>query len=481
MRKAIIYQFKLCAVSPVYFGDSNQGELVMNARQEPIVLGNTIGGALRDYLNQTDIAKELIRKSMGGSSTFDESNIYISDGEISHYGEINKKEGTAIDPEYGTAKDKHKYSLYHLPEGTNLTFYIESDQLSDDKSEKDNKILSTKDFEKIIGTWAKGFATRKLRLGGQKSNGFGVFDLEELRKKEFQMSSIEAIDQYLLHKDKAANTVKYWGQMNSFKLKKYHTATFSMSGCFPYGVYQNFPLKEHSTRDMTGLKNKLGSYYIPATSLKGLIKNEVRLLIKRMMDNKTMDSQELDKKVEEKCSELFGSSNQRGKLVFTDMVMEKDTQKVVEIDRCKQAGEAESESDKHPVYIKIDRLTGGAYPSALKHQQEIQGKTKIDLYLLVKNENEDEDEDEDKDGRGREVLDHYLFPIIYVLRKIGSGVVPIGGRTVIGLGQFEAETVIVEVEDRNKRSKIEVNGPLSDCSRKWLEDLFTKFKGWCSQ
>ncbi|MEW9107668.1 RAMP superfamily CRISPR-associated protein, partial [Paenibacillus sp.] len=422
MNRAVTYQFTIRAVTPAYFGDSKQGELVKNAHGQPLVLGNAIGGAVRDYLKRTAIPEELILKSMGGDqvSTFKESNLYISDGIVVCSDEV-VKEGTAIDPQYGSAKDMHKYTLYHLPEGTEITFRIESDELidlDDSSQQNDDGLLASSELEQIIGTLAEGLDTRQLRLGGQKSNGFGAFEIKELRKREFRLDSVEELERYIFNdRDKVEGTLIDWKTLNRFQPKSSAGVSFSMNGCFPYGVYQSFKRNDPSCKDMMGLQYKQGKYYIPSTSLKGLIKNEIRLLLKRMKTAGATNAQELDEFVEHKCAELFGSIDKKGKLVFFDAILEKT--RLVEIDRNTATNKDGTKAETCPVYIKIDRLTGGAYKSALKHQQEIQGEADIRLSL-----------DDTVDGK----LSPYIFPLIYVLRRIGAGDVPIGGRTAIGLG-----------------------------------------------
>lgn len=469
MNRAVTYQFTIRAVTPAYFGDSKQGELVRNAHGQPLVLGNAIGGALRDYLKRNAIPEELILKSMGGDqvSAFKESNLYISDGIVVCSDEV-VKEGTAIDPQYGSAKDMHKYTLYHLPEGTEITFRIESDELidlDDSSQQNDEGLLASSELEQIIGTLAEGLDTRQLRLGGQKSNGFGAFEIKELRKREFRLNSVEELERYIFDdRDKVEGTLIDWKTLSRFKPKSSAGVTFSMNGCFPYGVYQSFKINDPSCKDMTGLQYKQGKYYIPSTSLKGLIKNEIRLLLKRMKTSEDRNAQELDEFVENRCAELFGSVDKKGRLVFSDAIIDKS--RLVEIDRNTASKKDETKAETCPVYIKIDRLTGGAYRSALKHQQEIQGEADIRLSLVV----DDTDTVDDK-------LSPYIFPLIYVLRRIGAGDVPIGGRTVIGLGQFAAD--MVEVDVGGERWSIETN-EISEHNRNWLEACYESFKGWCN-
>lgn len=463
MNQVIIYHFIIKAVSPVYFGDSQAGELVMNSENKPILLGNTIGGALRDYLKKTTISEETILKYMGGVEStgedrekkkFRESGIYISDGEVNCYSEICTKEGTAIDSKYGTARKNQKYTLNHLPEGTEICFRIECDRWV---KPVEKQILCPAEFEKLIGTWAHGIAGQKLLLGGQKNNGFGKFEMKELKKTIFSFNNSRDLDEYIFTPNDKKGHFIDWTELDYYELKQKNLATFSMTGKFPYGVYQGFSVTQDNSKSsyaLTGLQKKQGRYFLPATSLKGLIRSEFSLLLKRMIGS--------DEVAKNKCNELFGDTQQRGKLVFSDVYIE-DGEKI-EIARYERRKDGKTVLKKnHPVYIKIDRLTGGAYSSALKHQQEIQGDATIQFNLIEENRD---------DG-----CNPYIFPLIYVMRRIGAGLVPLGGRTAIGLGQFVGSKV--RITSDQGLYEIETEELLSEENKEWLKKQFDSFKRWC--
>jgi len=457
MNQVIIYHFTIKAISPVYFGDSQAGELVTNAENKPVLLGNAIGGALRDYLKKTTIPAEIILKYMGGEDKegekekFRESGIYISDGEVD-CSKFCTKEGTAINPEYGTAQKMQKYTLKHWPEGTEIRFCIECNEWTK-RGEGQAQQLCPAEFDKLIGTWARGIAEQKLLLGGQKSNGFGRFELEELEKTVFVFNNSAALDEYIFNREGKPAQLVDWKRLAYYKLKPNDVITFCMEGQFAYGVYQGFTIERNNLQNsytLTGLQQKKqNGYFLPSTSLKGLIKSEVRLLLKRVTGD--------DGITEKKCNELFGDTEQKGKLVFSDVHIEGG--KKVEIERYVR------EEQGHPVYIKIDRLTGGAYSSAVKHQQEIQGMATIRFDLM---------EDSGNDG-----CNPYIFPLAYVMRRIGAGLVPVGGRTAIGLGQFAAGKVSVALA--HDWHELETDGLLSEPNREWLENHFDSFKRWCSK
>lgn len=480
MNKIVIYDFTIKAVSPLHLGAGQEGQenkLVKNAQEKPVLPGNSLGGALREYLKQTEAPEETVRKYMGGAKLdedrqeiFVTSGVYISDGKIA--GDIiSRKEGTAVNPAYGVAERHSKYSLEYLPEGTEISFRIEGD-VRDGREQcgaQGEERLCAAELEKIIGTWARGFATLTLVLGGQKSNGFGRCELKKLEKTVFPLDNSRSMDEYIFQRKGLRERRREelaWQDLAYYFLTKRSTLLFSMRGEFPYGVYQAFPIKEAGNtntdptgespgrQQLTGLLQKGNDYFIPSTSLKGVLKNEIRLLLKKMTGEKLVDAKLVD---------LFCGKKNQGRLVFSDLRIADG--KPVEVERYLKNKQGVWETEKgQPVYIKIDRLTGGAFASALKHQQEIQGSAEIRFELMTEPSSWENNP--------------YVFPLVYALRRIGAGTVPLGGRTVIGLGQFSAPKVNVVLD--NKTCAIETESDLSSENRKLLEHWFESFKRWCN-
>lgn len=449
-----IYQFIIEALSPVYFGDSQQGKLIRNSCGKSFLPGSAIGGALRDYLENIGVCEETILYFLGGventkEKTFRESRIHISDGEISQYEEVCKKEGTAINSARGSALNNHKYEIEHLPKGINITFTVEWGTQYQERQSLEN-------FEEIIDKWGQGFKSQAIKLGGQQNNGFGQFTLVSIEKKAYVFSCEADLEQYIFKPDEI--------QFETYRIKHNNSKTeikneyiFSMVGYFPYGVYQNFKDRgRKTTYETTGLqKNSDGYYYIPSTSIKGVIRHEVSILLKRFIAS--------DERVSKKVEAFFGSTEQKGKVIFQDIVFDNEAEEI-KVKRYKKDERDRrkilEKEEKDMVYIKIDRLTGGAVETALKHQEEVSGGAKIQLNLMVPSIDPNP----------------YLFPLIYVLRRIGSGLTPLGGRTSIGLGEFTAsELKISGPIDLNIKTDLVTNQ--KDMLK--LEKFFDDFKRWC--
>lgn len=473
MNQVVVYEFLLEAVTPLYFGDGEIGLLSDTRFRTPNLFGNAIGGALRDYLRRTDMDQGLIEAFMGDevietevqdSITVDRrkfipSLLYISDGRIRSPG-LLKREGTAVDPRRGTADQHKKYKFFFLPEGTLIRFSIECDEWV--KDGKREIRLTPEDLELLIGTWAHGFDSGKLLLGGHKNNGFGKVRLVRLKCRQFKFERAEDLDRYLFCPHAESLQKVDWTKLRHLEPREDHRVVFTMKGRFPYGVYQHYERKEDmvsNDKTVSGLqsrkrnrKDAKSSCYLPASSVKGVVKHEIRQLLQRIHQD--------DRKVAEDLEELFGGLNKKGKLRFEELWFEHFRD--VQIDRPnKKENEKDNGTLGWPVYVKIDRLTGGAYDAALKTQREIQGEATIRVELKADTEEE---------------VQSFRFPIIYALRRIGTGRTPLGGRTVIGLGQFFAETL--QIGDQELPLS---KDQLSPSELESLKQDYEKFIGWCKR
>ncbi|OEF97143.1 RAMP superfamily CRISPR-associated protein [Desulfuribacillus alkaliarsenatis] len=450
--KIIKYQFTLMAKTPVYFGSEQQGELIKNAENKPILLGSSIGGALRNYLKELGTDDNKIRYFMGGNNgvDYEESRIYISDGKIildvnnSDKDYIRRKEGTMINSDTGSAKDKHKYYLDYLLPGTKIIFNIECEV-------EDSEVESN--YRQTVYDWANGFIQGALKLGGQQNNGFGQFDLEELRLEEVEIQSKQDLEDYIFsHRKGKFKPIPSTEIVKTITTKSH--IKFSLSGSFPYGLYQNFKINDS---ERTGLQNRNGKYYLPATSIKGIFRSEFRILLSKFLDQE---------KVEQKLEEAFGSQKKKGAFVFNDVILENAGYvRTIRGQNCNQdkAVKAKEVKETDSIYIKIDRLTGGAYDGALIRQNEIYGQATIDICL-----------EGDK---------HFVFPTIYILKRIAAGAIPIGGRTSIGLGEFHGNKIMLRGSVNGDFNLIRDarNIDMTKEQGERMKSDYELFKEWCNR
>ncbi len=425
------FTFVLKAVSPIHFGGNQPGELLLDGDDEPFASGNSIGGALRSFLKRNgSVSGEDIRYYMGEGEPspegFTESRIFISHGSIScKRSELTGgrrnfpiMEGTAVNPASGAARLNHKYNRYYLPIGTELTFTVECDTHNESMEQRFP-------FEKLVYIWARAIEKGELRFGGQKSNGYGRLSVKELTCSEFNFHNPAALDQYIFKRHLAVpKDCREEALQLSQPESRPVVATLSLSGLFPYAVYQAYP--DHSlegiTSKVTGLqRNVQDKYYLPGSSIKGLLRHEMWRFLNRLLHEHEEDETKCDQLADNLLQEWFGGPEKAGVVVVEDVVMQNPQEmKVLR---------AKSEEIPLPKYNRIDRITGGVIDGALKTHNEVGGEALLRLELHAEAN-----------------VEAKLFPLIYLLRRIGSGLLPLGGRTVIGLGEFKGAMTCVHID-----------------------------------
>lgn len=411
--KILIYKFNLKTKTPLRIGGDDDKEILKDRDNNPILFGSSLGGAIRAYLENI-YSKEEVFDFMGGREDGDEikfiqSQIIIEDAKI--IGKVETKEGTKIDGKFGSAEYKMKYIYDYIEPNANITFNIEV-QSSDEKYELINNMMCN---------IAYGFNSGNIKLGSQKNNNFGLVNIISLKKHYWNLETVEGIKQYIDNKDNEDilkwETVDY--KVAAIKDIENNDFEITMTGVFPYGVYQNF--KENG---VMGLKNNL----IPASSIKGLLRHN----FEKILNNTNIESGSNEETINKKIEFIFGNNEKSGTIQCFDVNFLGDPQyneiEIINTDESKDEENKEKES-KEMVYVKIDRFTGGNIDKALLKQKENRGEAVIKV--KVKNEKE-------------KIKSGALLPILYTILEIGNGRLPIGGKTSIGLGEFKAETIEIK-------------------------------------
>jgi len=431
VNKYVIYSFKVKASSPIHFGSVDDGEIIKDEKKDPILFGSSIGGAIRAYLKELGLEKkaedflgsEIIdAKKNDDNSGSIESRVYITDGSFEN-AKILKKDRVKINSELGVAERNHKFFTEYLPVGMILKFKIECSL----KSDKD-----LTELRNIIGTIIAGMKSGAILLGGQKNNGFGLFKKAEVSEEIHDFTTPVKLDKFIFGEiEQKPDRDIDW---NDFKLRNndIRRETIRMQGVFKYGVYQKYVDEKNKDIRITGVENN----EIFAFSIKGLFRSEFELLLNRVMKNSKDDNMR-------KLADVFGGEEKVGKIRFHNM-------KIVE--KANEEGECKK-SNYDRKYIKIDRLTGGAIDGNLRTQREIQGVGELKLDYLLND-------------------DFFIFPLIYIFKKIATAQVSLGGRTATGLGEFRASSLTIgeeEIEFRNMKE--------NEKFRKYYES----FVGWCKK
>ncbi|KAA9004870.1 hypothetical protein F4V43_09565 [Paenibacillus spiritus] len=449
------FVFNLIAKGPVHFGGESPGDILTDEGGRPFVSGNSIGGALRNFLKCSgNIPNKDILCYLGGDekyppdsdkpADFIESRAFIGDGRLTPTEEWSElivgndpfpaMEGTAIEAGTGTARPNHKYKRYYLPAGTKLCFEVECDAVLKEakKPEEASVPESEISFTQLVYILAAAIESGELRFGGQKSNGYGRFAVEGLTRHDFIFDNPMALDDYVWNR--RANEgceCREDALNNNLYSSPRSPVVLSLKGSFPYAVYQAYSgptnarvLSAKATRLQQNIN---GNYYLPGSSVKGLLRHELRRLLLRMLRVDADDS-ERERAAEVLVQEWFGSQEKPGSIVVEDVVIDKAQEIKIKRPYSQKRQNEEQDANDFPKYIRIDRITGGVIDGALKTQNEVHGEAEVRLEL-----------------RDAADVEAKLFPLVYVLRRVGSGLIPLGGRTAIGLGEFHATATEIDL------------------------------------
>lgn len=358
--KILIYKFNLNTKTPLRIGGDDDKEILKDRDNNPILFGSSLGGAIRAYLENI-YSKEEVFDFMGGREDGDEikfiqSQIIIEDAKI--IGKVETKEGTKIDGKFGSAEYKMKYIYDYIEPNSNITFNIEV-QVSDEKYELINNMMCN---------IAYGFNSENIKLGSQKNNNFGLVNLISLEKHCWNLETVEGIKQYIDYTDnEVIEDILKWETVyyKAAAIKDIENNDFeiTMTGVFPYGVYQNF--KENG---VMGLKNNL----IPASSIKGLLRHN----FEKILNNTNIEAGSNEETINKKIEFIFGNNEKSGTVECFDVNFLGDPQyneiEIINTEESKKEENKEKKS-KEMVYVKIDRFTGGNIYKALLKQKENRG------------------------------------------------------------------------------------------------------------
>lgn len=467
-----VFSFRLRAKTSLYFGGVEPGKLLLRTDDQPMISGNAIGGLLREWLqNKSELLDMSLLQVLGdeecdeaGKKRFRASEIRINDGQLLLLPSLDqekgfpKKEGTAINAATGTALSHAKYTYEYLPEGTEIHFDIECDL----RQSSDGNVLTEDKLKRMFSAWAAAIDQGDVRFGGKKSLGYGVCEVCSAEWVAYDFTSAQDIDSYLFASTQDVDVARRTSRTASLNREPLgppvFVCRFRMEGSFPYGVYMADFDKKDTPLLQAEQDGKLQAT-IPSSSLKGVIRHDVGRLVQQML-SQTQPAIAV-RKAQEYESMLFGGTDRAGVIIVHDLSL---SGQEVQAERVK--------SEKFtgtPTYVKIDRITGGVVDTQLCTQREVQGHGVIMLEVRLPVKADDTFDPES-----------VCFPLIYALRRIGSGQLPVGGRTSTGLGIFKAEAIQVELNEVGIRSfTVRVDGQSDAQVMDRLRQSYDRFRRWC--
>ncbi|MGB3217647.1 MAG: RAMP superfamily CRISPR-associated protein, partial [Anaerolineae bacterium] len=417
----IVIVGRLVLETPAHFGNGDvvgvtDMPLLRDPRDgvTPLLTGASIAGALRSHLREIergygeeaqekDLAEQLFgrldKKSTLQSWLLVDDALGVSTG-------FELRDGVAIDTATRTAEDKKKFDIELLAAGTAFDIRLE--------------FLETKDNRDLLpglATTLDGLTRGQIGLGQRKRRGYGRCRITEWRVRRYNLTKPEGLLTWLDDDGKAEKrgddifalldvSQGPSDKRNWFRIE----ATFGL----PNSLLIRSSSGEPGSPDMLHLKSRRrGELHpiVPGTSLAGAVRSRAFRIAKTVLGQD--EAQKL-------IDSMFGHMDEEGASPHT---------KLSAADRPKPVGSrvvteeslVSGSRDMVESRVKIDRFTGGAFPTALFSEQPVFGgaEAEVKLTLTLRNPKETE-----------------MGLLLLVLKDLWTGDLPLGGESSVGRGRL---------------------------------------------
>lgn len=382
---AVRYWVTATCQTPLRTGaaDGSVEAVLRDGNGRALVQGSSVAGALRDWLRQHDpvCEKRLFGSQQRGGSLMVSHALFEPDAEQ------QSRPRLRINGFTGTADDGGKFDVAHIPAGTELRFelvLLEQVESGDAAS-----------VEQMLAALHAG----EIRLGAQKTNGFGRVTLQ-VKRRLYCMSDAADRQAWLENREdgtpfelpalKTMGKVLFtvYGQADSILVK---------SGA-PTRRQQN----GKTSRAVTEALQEGGTAILPGSSVKGAVRARAEAIAALLK----LDAQAV--------SSLFGreagaeDNGQAGKVYFEDVKL--------------------SERKREITRIRINKFTGGVIRKGLFVEEPLCSEVELRIALPA----------EEKLGCGL---------LLFALRDLGLGLYNLGSGGAIGRGYLQVSEIKVQTPD----------------------------------
>ncbi|MGM9977798.1 MAG: RAMP superfamily CRISPR-associated protein [Clostridium sp.] len=380
---------------------------ISDENDEPIVLkdletrqvympGTTLAGAFRSYVKDNI---DIDDKKLFGDKNLSKFFIYDSYADFEKY---ETRPSVKIDEHTGANKEKSKFDRYYVGAGHN--FNLKFEVYADSEEDKEN-------YKKVVYELLSALDSGDIMIGSYKSIGAGAMEIKEIAEEDIDLKDKKQLFSYLKGQEK-------YKKIEKSTLKKANAeniVTFELKGNLktPILIKGNDSL-DYKRPDGENITNADEKYFIPGSSIKGVVRNEARKVLK------SLNKIELEKAI-------FGSSDDNddkklaSKIRFFDAFIEKDLKAIYN-------------------RIKIDKFTGGVRKSAILNDEPLTGDIKLIAKYYCNYEEKDEKEKQCKEKE----INTAIGLISVIFKNIAIGEVAFGSGNSIGRGRVDGKRLVIK-------------------------------------
>ena len=449
----IVVECDLVLETPALFSNGDSDDLrdmtlLRDAKEnKPLLTGTTLAGALRAALvarqqgyrtvetqyvaslpDQTEKKTRGIASLLFGAVKGDDNgyqSALIVDDALGETAGVEWRDGVKLDPKTRTAEEKKLFNLEAWPAGTR--FHLRFELLLLNPRERPKGINDSADYQaqqkKAFYTMLDALANDGLTLGGRKHRGYGRFEIENWRLREYNLHQPNDLLSWLqeggkaLSADHTTTIEKIKEGSDSADKRKYFTlnATFSLEGSLL--IRGN---AKTDGPDMVHLTNHAKQPILSGTSVAGALRQQARRILSVVRPN---DPPFLD--------DLFGVDAKASRLTVEETKIE------------------EPQFDLVQNRVAIDRFTGGALDSALFNEQPVFGTSETRLHINLRVINP---------------TDGDIGLLLLLLKDLWTGLLPLGGEISVGRGRLKGESAEMVLQQNGKKESFSIksNGEALD-------------------
>lgn len=399
--KRIVYRVELLFVSPISVSSGYEGmtdsDVLRDYDGHPFISGSSIAGAFRAYVQSKNNGNDIF--GFANDEDGKMSPVFISDLKFNK-SETDIRDSVALD-ENKITKEGAKFDFEVLQGNSKGYFYIELTI-----REKDNEELLVGALNEIFN----GIHLKEIRLGSNKTRGYGIIDIDQIKKREFTKNNfLDYKDCYrepFWKKNVKAYDLDYStkGHMVSIEVPLRLKGGISIR---KYAVKKNAPDFEHITDH--------GCPVIPGTSIMGALRHRIKEIIKEL-DKDSLYGLYPNKMIDEMFGFVSGKDAHISGVIVDEMVIE--GAKALEMTR-----------------TGISRFENSARNGALyKEKTYVDGTFTLRLSVCKENPN----------------MDWIIGILLLAVKDLQNGFLAVGGQTSIGRGIFEANGPLTIDGEENK-------------------------------
>lgn len=416
--KKIIYRIQLKFVSPINISSGFEGntdsDVMVDFDGNPFIPGSSIAGAFRTYAeanNKSNMQALFGYENTNNNDSGKMSAIFISDLEFDKTPKIIIRDSVALTDEKTTI-DGAKFDFEALEgETTKGHFFLE---VTIRENSKENE------FKEMIDSIFCGIDSHEIRLGSNKTRGYGIVEIENIKLQEFdaktylQKDGLNYTNVYSKHsEDLWKNINSYDNYEDSKKQNNYIHIEVPLKlrggiSIRKYAVEKNSPDFEQITDH--------GKPVIPGTSFNGAIRHRVKEILKSL----SKEANEIN--VDNMLDNMFGYVNQQeaqiSNVIFDETVID----------------------DSKPLIITRTGIS--RFESAAKNGALYQEKTYVQGNLMLKISVK----------KGKDNGDWMIGLLLLAIRDLQNGYLAVGGQTSVGRGLFESNGLI-KIDNQEKTDK----------------------------